>query len=63
MTAEQQAGKVAPSQAPSVRGVGSHTSSDHRAASPQAPQSRGASVSAPFKEASSMPAPSLTQQR
>src|SRR5580692_10324595 len=33
MTTQQQAGKVALSEAPSVREVGSHTSSDHRAAS------------------------------
>jgi hypothetical protein len=63
MTTQQQAGKVALSEAPSVREVGSHTSSDHRAASPEAPYRKGASVSAPFKEATSTPAPELKHKR
>jgi hypothetical protein len=61
MTAEQQGRQVAATEAPAVRGTEAHTSSDHRATSPATPA--GAKVTAPFKEAASLPAPSLEQKR
>ena len=62
MTDEQQRGRVAPAEAPVVRETEAHTSEDHRAASPETPYREGAKVAAPFKEAASLPAPSLKQE-
>jgi hypothetical protein len=59
MTAEQQRGQTAPQEAPVINDAEAHTSEDHRAASPERPGDDGATVSAPFQEAMSLPAPPL----
>jgi hypothetical protein len=63
MTAEQQRGQVATTEAPAVRDIEAHTSEDHRANLPETPYGKGAKVTAPFKEAASLPAPSLEQKK
>lgn len=63
MTAEQPGKQVAATEAPAVRGTEAHTSEDHRAISPGTPYREGAKVAAPFKEAASLPAPSLPQKK
>jgi hypothetical protein len=63
MTAEQQGGQVATTEAPAVRDIEAHTSEDHRAASPKTPNREGAKVTAPFQEAASLPAPLLQQKK
>jgi hypothetical protein len=63
MTAEQQRGQVATTEAPAIRDIEAHTSEDHRAARPETPNRKGAQVTAPFQEAASLPAPSLKQQK
>lgn len=64
MAAEQQGGgQVAPTEAPAIRDIEAHTSEDHRAASPESRYREGASVTAPFQEAASLPAPSLEQEK
>jgi hypothetical protein len=63
MTAEQQARQIATTEAPAVRDTEAHTSEDHRAANPETPYREGAKVAAPFQEATSLPAPSLKQEK
>lgn len=63
MTADQQRGQVAPTEAPAIRDIEAHTSEDHRAASPETPYREGANVTAPFQEAASLPAPSLGKEK
>ena len=63
MTADQQRGQVAPTEAPAIRDIEAHTSEDQRAASPEKPYREGAKVTAPFKEAASLPAPSLEKEK
>jgi hypothetical protein len=62
MTAEQQGGQVAPAEAP-ARDTGPHTREDHKAASSKRTYGKGTSVTAPFQEAASLPAPSLKPEK
>jgi hypothetical protein len=63
MTGEQQKGQVATTEAPATRDVEAHTSEDHRASHPETSYRKGADVTAPFREATSLRAPPLEQKR
>jgi hypothetical protein len=63
MTSDQQRGQLAPTEAPATGETESHTTEDHRAASPEAPYSEGAKVTAPFQEAKSLPTPTLGKEK
>jgi hypothetical protein len=63
MTTDQQREQVAPTEAPAVRGIEAHTSENYRAARPKTPHRESAKVTAPFREATSLPAPSLGKEK
>jgi hypothetical protein len=62
MTDQQQV-QISPTEDPAVRGTEAHTSSDHRAQNPPTSHREGAKVTAPFKEAASLPASSIGKEK
>ena len=63
MATDQQRGQLAPTEAPATGETESHTTEDHRAASPETPYGEAAKVTAPFQEAKSLPTPSLEKEK
>jgi hypothetical protein len=60
MTADYE-GRLAAAEDPVVRDTGAHTSQDHKASKSKRPASKGASVTAPYLEGTSLPASPLGQ--